>query len=321
MISVIYKGMYKKLYLDTRFRKGGSHSDAIFELPIDIETRNTQSVVLGSMTFVNTLETVLSGVNQNLYYLTQQEVSVLAGYNDKFYFLREEGFTGHGVIGTLSPGSYTQTTLAAELQRILRVTTPTATVTWGQDLFMHVDTGNTAVLLYIPTPQEVQSGTWRDANWSGPAYDVNNATMYTGLTQWGDRVYAKTFLVQSILGVYQNTFGAIVQLNPNFYTGSTFAAELQRVLGGTVTFNENSGTLTIDSGDPGTKWKFPSADNLRNKAWKDANWINAPNYDNSNPKSINGAVNAPDTFAQVTETSNIDLQTCREIYAHSRICN
>jgi hypothetical protein len=58
----------RKLYLDSRFRSSGTHSDASFELPIDIELRSTMSMVLGGMSFVNALDTVMEGVNQNLYF-------------------------------------------------------------------------------------------------------------------------------------------------------------------------------------------------------------------------------------------------------------
>jgi hypothetical protein len=61
MIQPFEKGCRTRSSTWTRaFEREVTHSDAIFELPIDIETRNTQSAVLGSMTFVNTLETVLA---------------------------------------------------------------------------------------------------------------------------------------------------------------------------------------------------------------------------------------------------------------------
>ena len=74
-------GSIKKLYLDTRFRNSGEHNNAEFVLPLDVETQNVQSVVLAGCTFTNTLDTVLSDVNENLYFLAQYNRTIQTGVN------------------------------------------------------------------------------------------------------------------------------------------------------------------------------------------------------------------------------------------------
>ena len=75
-------GSIKKLDLDTRFRSSGEHYNAEFVLPLDVETQNVQSVVLAGCTFTNTLDTVLSDVNENLYFLAQYNRTIQTGINN-----------------------------------------------------------------------------------------------------------------------------------------------------------------------------------------------------------------------------------------------
>jgi hypothetical protein len=115
-------------------------------------------------------------------------------------------------------------------------------------------------------------------------------------------------------------------LIPGFYTGPQFAAQLQdviRVFVPTATVSFSDGRLDIDSADATTWLYFPSADLLRSASWKKTNWDAAggPGYDVFNPKSINGALNAPNEYLKVTETGLLNLQTCREVYVHSSLTN
>ena len=113
-------------------------------------------------------------------------------------------------------------------------------------------------------------------------------------------------------------------LIPGCYTGPQFATQLQdviRVFVPTATVSFSDGTLDIDSGEAATWLYFPSADTLRDVLWKRTAWGAAagPGYDTFNPKSINGALNAPNEYLKVTETGLLNLQTCRDVYIHSNL--
>ena len=84
---------YRKLFVDSRWRSSGGHNDFTIELPNDVDTTRTSSVYLASCSFSNTFETVLSGVNDRLYYISKDTAHVpsVVSSNNKLYALAKSG--------------------------------------------------------------------------------------------------------------------------------------------------------------------------------------------------------------------------------------
>ena len=153
----------RKLYLDTRFRASGSHSDATFELAQNVEVSNQQSLCLGQMSFTNTLQTVNPG-NSSLYWIAQDTLTVQAGVNDRLYFLYDLGMTGQGHIISLNQGLYTLSQLAALLNTAMNVSITCTVSVLGDSL--QVATGNTT-RIYFPTQAQLADPAWQDGQLGG----------------------------------------------------------------------------------------------------------------------------------------------------------
>jgi hypothetical protein len=138
-----------------------------------------------------------------------------------------------------------------------------------------------------------------------------------------DRLYILTYMTGGEAPV--RTY---VQLTHTRYTGTSIASALQngmRVATGDdayiVDFNAFDGKLTFT----GRNARFPSDSELRDRAWKQANWdpvFGASDYDVTNPRSLNSILYFPPSQMQATTTTgNIDLAPLREVYIHSSIGN
>jgi hypothetical protein len=137
-----------------------------------------------------------------------------------------------------------------------------------------------------------------------------------------DRLYVITFLPGG-----QAPVRTFVELTHTRYTGASLASALQngmRVVTGdsayVVDFNAFDGKLTFT----GRNAQFPKDSELRDRAWKAANWdpLLGQDYDISNPRSLNAILYFPTSRMQAsTTTGNIDLAPLREVYIHSSIGN
>ena len=80
---------YKKIFIESRWRTSGDNNDFTIELPDDVDTTRTTSVYLASCSFANTFETVLPGVNDNLYAIVQDTVDAprVTASNENLYML------------------------------------------------------------------------------------------------------------------------------------------------------------------------------------------------------------------------------------------
>jgi hypothetical protein len=136
-----------------------------------------------------------------------------------------------------------------------------------------------------------------------------------------DKLYFMTFLTGG-----QSPVKTAIQLTHTRYTGTSLASALQngmRTMTGDnsyiVDFNAFDGKLTFT----GRNAQFPRESELRDPAWKAANWdpvFGAQNYDVSDPQSLNAILYFPPSKMQAsTTTGNIDLAPYREIYIHSSI--
>jgi hypothetical protein len=141
----------RKLFIDSRQRSSGYHNNFTVELPSDVDTTRTTSVYLASCSFSNTFQSVISGVNQTLYYLV----------------LAQGGQTHSGKV-TLPAGQYSGSSLAAYLTANMN-----ATVTidgQGQLTF----TAYRLQQLRFPTASELRDPAWQASNWVDTPYNVSD---------------------------------------------------------------------------------------------------------------------------------------------------
>ena len=141
---------FRKVFIDSRWRSSGAHNDFTVELPQDVDTTATASVYVASLSFSNTLETVTANVDNKLYML-----------------LRRPGELPGAAFVWISPGRYTGTTLATEIQNKLRAATlstaytVTFDETYGRISFARSDGG----FIQLPTDGELRDHAWKLANW------------------------------------------------------------------------------------------------------------------------------------------------------------
>jgi hypothetical protein len=150
---------YRKLFVDSRWRSSGDHNDFTIELPNDVDTTRTSSVYLASCSFSNTFETVLPGVNDRLYvvsedstdrvpvasagnlflyalYRKERYVRLVTSANQKLYVMLQNVGVGNPYVlytCTVAPAYYTVEALAAAVQTALRQNLPESpTVAWQE---------------------------------------------------------------------------------------------------------------------------------------------------------------------------------------------
>jgi hypothetical protein len=285
-----------------------------------VEASNQQSVALGQMSFTNALQTVWPG-NRNLYWLSRDALTVQTGVNDSFYFLYDTGTTGTGHIVTLTEGVYTRQTFAAEIDRAIN-TEVYAQILWHSDTQTFSINMRVGERMYIPTAADLASSTWKAQQLGRPDVHPGSTYDYNRYLTAPDG-YLNSFVVTNSLPTVYRTSCRVAQLALGYYDGVGFASAvivaIQTVFSqATASYVEPN--LTIDTGVANREFFFPLADQLRDPAWKAANWFGAA-YDIYNPQSVNSALNAPTSFAKVTTTAAIDLTTVRELYLHSNLCS
>ena len=148
--------MFRKIFIDSRWRTTGNHNDFQIELPNDIATTATTTVYLASCSFSNTFQTVTAGVNDKLYLLSQT--------------LNNGQLIGAPFpeIVVVEPGIYTGSTLAAELQTKLRAAVLDGSFTVSFDNVVGTLTlSGTFRHCRFPSEGELRSAAWKQQNWPG----------------------------------------------------------------------------------------------------------------------------------------------------------
>ena len=202
------------------------------------------------------------------------------------------------VAGTIPQGVYTGTQLTAALQTIVRVSVPSATLTWSEgSKWFYLQSGDGFRIRFVGS---------------------QGFNRHLGVSSMQRNQYVDLRVPTNVRQAYRD------DLIPGFFSGPQFATQLQDVIRAfvpTATVSFSDGTLDIDSGEPSTWLYVPSADTLRDASWKRTSWDAAggPGYGTLHPKSVNSALNAPNEYLKVTETGLLNLQTCREVYIHSNL--
>jgi hypothetical protein len=125
------------------------------ELPSDVDTTHTTSVYLASCSFSNTFQSVITGVNQN------------------FYFILRRGPDTFCIAHALPAGQYTGASLAASLQSLLDTTQgPLSTTVTIDGQGQLAFTAPTGVTYQFPTASELRDPAWRASNWLAAAYNL-----------------------------------------------------------------------------------------------------------------------------------------------------
>ena len=206
---------YRKLFVDSRWRSSGNHNDFTIELPNDVDTTRTSSVYLASCSFSNTFETVLPGVNDRLYvvsedatdrapaasagnlflyalYKKERYVRTVTSANQKLYvmLLSTAGGGGNPYIlytCTVAPGVYTVETLAAALQTALaQFLSQNPTVAWqepSKTYAFRYSPDNSTAQWWIPNASDLVAAVARfnPVLWTGttaPSGDQSNTVNF-----------------------------------------------------------------------------------------------------------------------------------------------
>ena len=77
----------RKLFLDSRFGVG-SAGDFTIELPLQVQTKKTEGLVLGAFSIANVFNNAQANYNDRLYWRVSNNVAentIHAGVNDRFY--------------------------------------------------------------------------------------------------------------------------------------------------------------------------------------------------------------------------------------------
>ena len=107
----------RKLFLDSRFGVG-SAGDFTIELPLQVQTKKTEGLVLGAFSIANVFNSVQANYNDRLYWRVSNnavENTIHAGVNDRFYWGYDTGTSQSWIITTLPPGTYTAEQMATLL--------------------------------------------------------------------------------------------------------------------------------------------------------------------------------------------------------------
>jgi hypothetical protein len=147
----------RKLFIDSRSRSSGYHNNFTVELPTDVDTSRTTSVYLASCSFSNTFQSVISGVNQN------------------FYFILRRGSSTFCIAYALPAGQYSGASLATALQSMLDTTQGPLSTTvvldaQGQLTF----SAQVGVTYQFPTASELRDPAWQASNWLGAPYNLSD---------------------------------------------------------------------------------------------------------------------------------------------------
>ena len=137
------------------------------------------------------------------------------------------------------------------------------------------NTGADRLKIRLPSAEELASGLWKQANWTGPAYDTARPRSYNKQLLLPPSALSRT-VTSGVLPPYTG-YHVIQLLATHYPDGSTLAADLQLYVrtvsqDATVTHDPFRGTLLFTSTVP---LRFPTDRELRDPAWRLANWHGA----------------------------------------------
>ena len=190
---------YRKLFIDSRWRSSGDHSDFTIELPDDVDTTRTSSVYLASCSFANTFETVLQGVNDNLFAIVQDAANAprvtpsnewlyllyrrdrllpqITSANNQVYIMLLNTSVSPGFVlysATVDPGTYTVEQFATKLGTAVESVIKDSTLAWqegGQNYAFNYNDPASTSSWWIPNSLDLAAGVARF-----------NPTLWTGTT-------------------------------------------------------------------------------------------------------------------------------------------
>ena len=138
-------GVTRKLFIDSRYKVGGTDADFLIELPADVDCTRTSSFFVASCSFANTYQTVTA-------------------FNNTFYFVTKIPNTNITTIFShpVPPGAYAPSEIATVLAGVLNLN---ATGLQNAALAFNADTGTftvtytsfAGIILVIPNYVEIDN--------------------------------------------------------------------------------------------------------------------------------------------------------------------
>jgi hypothetical protein len=338
--------IFRKVFVDSRYRISGSHADFEIELPRDVSTTRTSSVYLASCSFRNTFETILQGVNDKFYFLRQnltaapypepsnqflygryrrdRSLPIAVGQSQWIYFVshvRREGRDQYALRSAqLNQGTYNAVTFNPELTRALRASiterpnpnlpdvVQAGTGAWFYNYRM--TSPNEAVQYWLLADEDIPNVmSWlapnivrdtREAPW--PIRQGQTANWYMNMPALSPPraepfPYGRMFPATAQAGEARFNWPILYfryNVNePPLDRPVSFERMAQRLQGvlrdafpGMVVTTQNR-QFSYNLGRPDWVMQLASDAELRDPAWRAANWQNGPEYDTNNPASYN----------------------------------
>ena len=320
---------YRKLFIDSRWRTSSDNNDFTIELPDYVDTTRTTSVYLASCSLANTFETVLPGVNDNLYAIAQDTVDAprVTASNENLYMLYKRDrllstitsannlvymlLDNVDIPGTVfysaavDPGTYTVEQFATKLEAAVQSVITTSTLTWQEGEQRYVfdfNPSSPTVFWYIPNSLDFAAAVERfnPVPWTGTTIPTDasstiNALLNMPRLQPAPAIPFATSATSGAISFTQPVTSVRYVLSswPASVTFSDAAARLQTLLqtvfGANCTVTAANRVLTFNTGNAWMSLEFPSDAELRSPTWKAANWT-GQEYSVLAPASYNASV-------------------------------